>query len=33
MFNLRWSKLDKYYALSNKTPIYMAALILNPKYK
>ena len=33
MFNSGWSKLDKYYALTDETPIYVAALVLNPKYK
>ena len=33
MFNSGWSKLDKYYALTDETPIYIAALVLNPKYK
>jgi len=33
MFNSGWSKLDKYYQKTNKTPVYVAALVLNPRYK
>jgi hypothetical protein len=33
MFNSRWSKLDKYYQMTDETPIYVAALVLNPRYK
>lgn len=33
MFNSGWSKLDKYYAFTDETPIYVAALVLNPRYK
>ena len=28
--NLAWSKLDKYYTKTNDSPIYIAALVLNP---
>jgi hypothetical protein len=33
MFNSGWSKLDKYYQMTDETPIYTAALVLNPWYK
>lgn len=33
MFNSGWSKLEKYYQLSEDTPVYVAALILHPRYK
>jgi hypothetical protein len=33
MFNSGWSKLDKYYQMTEDTPIYVAALVLNPRYK
>lgn len=33
MFNSGWSKLDKYYQLTEDTPIYIAALVLNPRHK
>jgi len=33
MFNLGWSKLDKYYQKTEETSIYIAALVLNPRYK
>jgi len=33
MFNSRWSKLDKYYQMTEDTSIYVAALVLNPWYK
>jgi hypothetical protein len=28
-----WAKLDKYYLLTEKSPIYVAAVVLNPKWK
>ena len=28
MFNLGWAKIDKYYRLSDNTPVYIAAIIL-----
>lgn len=28
-----WTKLDKYYQLTDKSPIYVAAVVLNPKWK
>jgi hypothetical protein len=33
MFNSGWSKLNKYYQLTKETPVYVAALVLNPRYK
>jgi hypothetical protein len=33
MFNSGWSKLDKYYQRTNESPAYVAALILNPRFK
>jgi hypothetical protein len=31
--NSGWAKLDKYYALTSKTPAYVGALVLHPAYK
>jgi hypothetical protein len=33
MFNSGWAKLNKYYMLTKDTPIYVAALVLNPSHK
>jgi hypothetical protein len=33
MFNLGWAKLDKYYRLSDSTPVYIAAIVLHPSKK
>ena len=33
MFNSGWSKLDKYYQMTDENPVYVAALVLNPRYK
>jgi hypothetical protein len=33
MFNSGWSKLDKYYQKTEETAVYIAALVLNPRYK
>jgi hypothetical protein len=33
MFNSGWSKLDKYYQKTEETAVYVAALVLNPRYK
>jgi hypothetical protein len=33
MFNSGWSKLNKYYQKTKDTPVYLAALVLNPRYK
>ena len=30
---LGWEKLDEYYKLTDKSPVYLAALCLYPKYK
>ena len=29
MFNSRWAKLNKYYQLTDETPVYIVALVLN----
>jgi hypothetical protein len=29
-FNSGWAKLDKYYALTDETPAYIAAVCLHP---
>ena len=31
--NNAWEKLDKYYALTDETPVYLAALVLHPGQK
>jgi hypothetical protein len=33
MFNSGWAKMDKYYKLTDKTPVYIAALVLYPSRK
>ena len=33
MFNSGWSKMDKYYRLSDDTPAYIAAIVLHPSRK
>lgn len=33
MFNSGWAKLDKYYGLTEESPAYAAALVLNPSFK
>jgi len=33
MFNSGWAKMTKYYRLSDKTPAYIAAIILHPSRK
>ena len=33
MFNSGWAKMEKYYRMTDDTPVYVAALILNPRYK
>jgi hypothetical protein len=30
--NLAWQKLDDYYTLTDRTPIYVAVVILHPRY-
>lgn len=31
--NLGWMKLDKYYALTDDSPVYLAALVLHPAFR
>jgi len=31
--NSRWAKLDKYYSLTDRSPVYIAALVLCPQNK
>ena len=33
MFNLGWAKMDKYYRLSDSTPVYVATLVLHLSQK
>ena len=33
MFNSGWAKIDKYYQLSDSTPVYIAAIVLYPSRK
>jgi hypothetical protein len=33
MFNSGWKKMDKYYRASDKTPAYVAAVVLHPSRK
>lgn len=33
MFNSGWSKMEKYYSLTDETPAYVAALVLDPNLK
>jgi hypothetical protein len=33
MFNSGWAKMEKYYALTDESPAYIAALVLRPSYK
>jgi hypothetical protein len=33
MFNSGWAKMDKYYRLSDSTPVYVAAVVLHPQRK
>ena len=33
MFNSGWAKLNKYYTTTDETPAYVAALVLNPRWK
>jgi len=33
MFNSGWAKMDKYYKLTDKTPVYIAAMVLYPSRK
>ena len=31
--NSSWAKLDKYYSLTERSPVYIAALVLSPQWK
>jgi hypothetical protein len=31
--NSGWAKLDKYYTLTERSPVYIAALVLSPQWK
>ncbi|PMB63344.1 hypothetical protein BM221_010815 [Beauveria bassiana] len=31
--NSGWAKLDKYYSLTDRSPVYIAALVLSPQWK
>jgi hypothetical protein len=33
MFNSKWAKMEKYYALTDESLAYIAALILDPNLK
>ena len=33
IFNSGWAKLNKYYRLSDSTPVYIAAIVLHPSKK
>ena len=33
MFNSGWAKIDKYYKLTNKTPVYITVIVLYPSRK
>ena len=33
MFDSGWAKMDKYYTLTDDTPAYLAAIVLNPNFK
>src|SRR6266536_5753105 len=33
MFNSGWTKMTKYYQLTDRSPAYAIALVLNPRYK
>jgi hypothetical protein len=33
MFNSGWKKMNKYYELLDKTPAYVAAIVLHPRRK
>lgn len=32
-YNSSWAKLDKYYSLTDRSPVYIAALVLSPQRK
>jgi hypothetical protein len=31
--NLGWMKLDKYYTLTDDSPVYLASLVLHPAFR
>ena len=31
--NASWAKIDKYYNLTEETPVYTVAVVLNPLFK
>jgi hypothetical protein len=31
--NAGWAKMDKYYSISDRSPVYIAALVLSPQWK
>ena len=33
IFNSGWAKMEKYYNMTNESPVYVAAIILNPNAK
>jgi hypothetical protein len=33
MFNSGWAKMEKYYTLTDDSPAYLAAIVLNPNFK
>ena len=33
MIQMGWEKLDKYFAATDRAPVYLAAVVLNPKLK
>ena len=33
MIRMGWEKLDKYFSATNRAPVYLAAVVLNPKLK
>jgi len=33
MIRIGWEKLDKYFSATDRAPVYLAAIVLNPKFK
>ena len=33
MIRIGWEKLDKYFSATDRAPVYLAAVVLNPKFK
>ena len=33
MIRIGWEKLDKYFCATDQAPVYLATIILNPKFK